>query len=180
MSQENVEIVRRASTEFDETQRLSDAFAPDFVLDTRTYRDLPGQMEYHGRGGFFQFFEQWVDAYDEWDQEIEDVIDAGDRHVVTVLRQRGRLRESQAWVELHYGIVFALDQGLIRRVQIYGTPEEALEAAGLRDGCCFYVKQGMRAGAVALIVVGVALCGRAGGAAGAGGVCSGFQTRRAR
>jgi hypothetical protein len=87
MSQENVEIVRRAGAEFDETQRLPESFAPDFVLDTRTYRDLPGQMEYHGRRGFFEFFEQWVDPYDEWDQEIEDVLDAGATQVVAVFRR---------------------------------------------------------------------------------------------
>ena len=131
MSQENVDIVRRASDEFDETQRLSESFAPDFVLDTRTYRDLPGQAEYHGRRGFSEFFEQWVDPYDQWDQRIEDVVDAGGTQVVAVLRQRGRLHDSQAWVELHYGIVFAVEEKLIRRVQLYGTPEEAFEAVGL-------------------------------------------------
>ena len=133
MSQENVEIVRRASAEFDETQRLSESFAPDFILDTRSFRDLPGQMEFHGPDGFFEFFEQWVDPYDEWDQEIEDVLDAGENQVVAVFRQRGRLRGSTAWVELRYGIVFAVEDGLIRRVQIFGTPEEACEAAALGE-----------------------------------------------
>jgi ketosteroid isomerase-like protein len=130
MSQENVEPVRRAGAELDETQRLPESFAPDFVLDTRTYRDLPGQMEYHGRRGFFEFFEQWVDPYDEWDQEIEDVLDAGATQVVAVFRQRGQLHDSRAWVELDYGIVFTVEEKVIRRVQLYGTPEEPSKPPG--------------------------------------------------
>ena len=101
MSQENVEIVRRASDEFDETQRLSESFAPDFVLDTRTYQDLPLQTEYHGRRRLLRLLRAVGGPYDEWDQQIEDVVDAGGTQVVAVLRQRGRLRDSQAWVELH-------------------------------------------------------------------------------
>jgi hypothetical protein len=55
---------------------------------------------------------------------------------VLVLNQRGRLHGSQAWVELHYGIVFEVDEGLIRRLQIYGTAEEAIEAVGLGSRLC--------------------------------------------
>jgi hypothetical protein len=52
---------------------------------------------------------------------------------VVAVHQRGRLHDSQAWVELRYGIVFEVEEGLIRRVQLYRTPEEALEAVGLRE-----------------------------------------------
>ena len=133
MSQENVEVVRRATTEFDKARRLSDAFAPDFVLEMRTLRDYAGTPEFYGRSGFFEFFEDWVDAYDEWEQQIEDVLDGGGSQVVVVLRERGRLLYSPAWVELHYGVVFTVEERLIRRLQVYGTPEEALEAAGLTE-----------------------------------------------
>jgi hypothetical protein len=71
---------------------------------------------------------------DEWEQEIDDVLDAAGSRVVVVLHQRGRLRGTQDWVELlHYGQVHTVEEGLIRRVQLYATPEEALEAAGLRE-----------------------------------------------
>jgi hypothetical protein len=133
MSQENVEVVRCAAAEFRESQRLSEAFAPDFVLETRTFRGFPGQMEFHGRRGFIDFFEQWVDPYDEWEQEFADALDPGGSQVVVAVHQRGRLHDSQAWVELRYGIVFEVEEGLIRRMQLYRTPEEALEAVGLRE-----------------------------------------------
>jgi ketosteroid isomerase-like protein len=133
MSQENVEIVRRAVTEFDESQRLSASFAPDFVLETRTFRGAPGPFEYHGWEGFFEFFREWVDAYDAWEQEIEQILDGGGDRVVVHARQRGRLRGTEDWVELDYGLVYTVTDGLIRRVQVYATLDEALEAAGLRE-----------------------------------------------
>ena len=52
---------------------------------------------------------------------------------VAVAHQRGRLRDTHEWVDARYGLVYTLDGGLIRRVQMYRTPEEALEAAGLRE-----------------------------------------------
>jgi ketosteroid isomerase-like protein len=77
------------------------------------------------------FFAEWIDAYAEWDQEVEGVMDAGGNQVVELTLQRGRLRESDSWVEWRYGIVYRVEDGLIRRGTLYGTPEEALEAAGL-------------------------------------------------
>jgi len=133
MSQENVEIVRRAIAEFDKSQRPIESFAPNFVWDVRTYRGFPVEREYRGWPGFFEFFEEWVDAYDEWNHEIEEVLDAGGNRVVALVHQRGRLHESEAWVEAHTGLVYTVEEGLIRRVQVHGTHEEALEAAGLRE-----------------------------------------------
>jgi hypothetical protein len=43
------------------------------------------------------------------------------------------LRGSESSVEMHYGIVYTVEEGLIARARLYGTSEEALEAAGLRE-----------------------------------------------
>jgi hypothetical protein len=34
---------------------------------------------------------------------------------------------------LHYGIVYTVEEGLIRRADFYVPPEQALEAAGLSE-----------------------------------------------
>ena len=79
-----------------------------------------------------EFFAEWTDAYDEWTQEIESVIDAGDGHVVVTTRQRGRLRGSDSWVALRVGFLYTVEKGRLVRADVYTNPEEALEAAGLR------------------------------------------------
>jgi ketosteroid isomerase-like protein len=134
MSEENVEIVRRVTTEFTENhQVLSELVAPDGVFDLSSWPAWSGQQEFHGIEGFMAFFAEWTHAYAEWDQEVEGVIDAGGSQVVEITRQRGRLRGSDSWIELRYGIVYTVEEGLIRRSKLYGTPEEALEAAGLSE-----------------------------------------------
>ncbi len=129
MSEENVEIVRRALGALGHQ-----SFAPDFVWDVRTFRDYPWPVrEYQGWSGFVEFCEEWVSPYDEWDQEIENLLGAPGGRILVVAHQRGRLRDTHAWVDERYGLVYAVEGGLIRRVQMYRTPEEALEAAGLSE-----------------------------------------------
>ena len=132
MSEENVEIVRRETAQFTETHRPSELVAPDAVWGLRSWPAWSGQEEFD-LDGFMAFFAEWTDAYAEWDQEGEGVIDAGGTQVVEITRQRGRLRGSDSWIEWRYGIVYTVEEGLIRRGKLYGTPEEALEAAGLSE-----------------------------------------------
>ncbi len=133
MSSDNVEIVRSVTTEFSETQQVSELVAPDLVWHVGSWSAWPGQPEYHGRDGFSEFFGEWVGAYEEWTQEDENFIDAGDSQVVTTTLQRGRLRGSDSWVELRVAFLYTIENGLIARAEVYASPEEALEAAGLRE-----------------------------------------------
>ena len=134
MSQENVEIVRRVTAEFTESHKvLSELVAPDSIWDMRSWPSWSGQPQFHGRDGFMEFFAEWTGAYEEWGQEIEDIIDAGDNQVLEVNRQRGRLRGSNSWVALRLGILYTLKNGLITRAEVYASPEEALDAAGLSE-----------------------------------------------
>jgi ketosteroid isomerase-like protein len=132
MSQQNVEIVRRMLIEFNRTHRLTDAWATDLVWDVSTYPGAP-TTEYHGREGFYEFLKDWIEPYEEWEQELDDVLDAGRNQVVAVLHQRGRAGDVENWVDFRYVTLYTLEGGLIRRARLYQTADDALEAAGLRE-----------------------------------------------
>jgi ketosteroid isomerase-like protein len=133
MSQENVEIVRRVVNEFTATQQLSNLVSSDLVWHVGSWSAWTGQAEFHGRDGFKGFFAEWTDAYEEWTQEMESIIDAGDSHVVVTTSQRGRLKGSGSWVTLRVAFLYTIEHGLLVRGDIYASTEEALEAAGLEE-----------------------------------------------
>jgi ketosteroid isomerase-like protein len=133
MSREHVEVVAAGYREFKATHRPMDVLAPDVVWDMRALPQWLEEEEYRGPDGFMDFFAKWTEPYDEWDFEVEELVDADDDRVVAVMRQRGRLRGADSWVELRLGVVNTVSTGLIRRMQVFATPAEALEAVGLRE-----------------------------------------------
>jgi ketosteroid isomerase-like protein len=137
MSQENVEIVRRAFEEFTRGgwEPLFDSFwAPEIVWDMSP-SDIAGLGIYHGHDEVRSFFEDWFSTFpfDEWEQELEDLIDCGDQVVVALTRQRGRGSASGVSVELEYAQVVTLRESKIVRVVVYTDREQALEAVGLSE-----------------------------------------------
>jgi SnoaL-like domain len=89
MSEENVEVVRRGYEQWLATgELLPEITHPDFAWDMSTFRGWPEQQTYPGIEGARQFNADWAGAWDDWEIEAEDYIDAGDR-IVVVLRQRG-------------------------------------------------------------------------------------------
>jgi ketosteroid isomerase-like protein len=132
MSQENVEVVRRVLEEFIATRQFSDEVAVDVVWDMSSFQGWPDRSVFHGLEGFTRFLSAWIEPYDEWSMDLEQILDAGGNQVVAALVQRGRLRGSTSVVGLRYGIVYTVEDGQVRGAKVYTTPEEALEAAGLR------------------------------------------------
>src|SRR5207247_1586498 len=85
MSQENVEIVRRILSEFGETlQPVSDLISPDVIWNNGSWTAWTGPTVYRGTDGFTQFFGEWIAAYEEWTQEVEEIVDELDRYGVSV------------------------------------------------------------------------------------------------
>ena len=74
-----------------------------------------------------------MEPYDDFSYEPVKIIDAGGNRVVVTLHQRGKPHGSDSWVEMDYGLVYTVEEGLISRVDFYGTPEAAIEAAGLHE-----------------------------------------------
>jgi len=106
-------------------------FGPNGIFDLEAYADWPGPRRLRGLAEFLEFRARWMEPYDDWDYEVEKIVDAGEDRVVATLHQRGKPRGSNSWVHMDYGIVYTLADGMIERAQMYPTPAEALEAAGL-------------------------------------------------
>jgi ketosteroid isomerase-like protein len=109
---------------------LDELFAPTYVLDLSTFRDWLGQRQYEGVAGLRAFLQDWTEGLDDWRIEIIAYRDAGDR-VVTLLHQWGRAASTGVPVELTFGHVFTVNDGLITRQEFYAEPAEALKAVVL-------------------------------------------------
>jgi ketosteroid isomerase-like protein len=128
MSQQNVEIVRRAL----EAYRDGDfegalALGHPNIVSTRV--DPDGAV-YHGHDGLRRLMADWVEGFEEWSYRAQEYIDAGDI-VVVHIRQWGRGVGSGAPVEADNWLVYALEDGLITRVHIYSDRAQAYAAAGV-------------------------------------------------
>jgi ketosteroid isomerase-like protein len=133
MSQQNVESVGRGYEHFRGTgDFLQENFGPDFVWDMSTFRDWPEQHTYQGLEGARTFISDWVEAWHEWELEIESLHDAGDK-VVAILHQRGRSKATGVPVEMRFAQVWTMRDGKQVRMEMYATPDEGLEAAGLTE-----------------------------------------------
>jgi ketosteroid isomerase-like protein len=90
MSQENVEIVRRAYEYLRTTRDFRpETFHDDFVWDMSKFRGWPERQTYHGVEGTREFAAAWLDAWEDWELAVEELHETGDK-VVAILRQRGR------------------------------------------------------------------------------------------
>jgi ketosteroid isomerase-like protein len=80
-----------------------------------------------------QFFAEWIGAYEEWTNEVGSFIDAGGSQVVVTTVQHARLRGSDSWVDLRIAHLYTVEDGVITSGAVFTTPDQALQAAGLRE-----------------------------------------------
>ena len=74
----------------------------------------------------------WLDAWEDWQLDVESLHDAGDK-VVAVVRQRGVAKATGMAVDMTFAQVLTLRDGKQVRMQMYADPSEALAAVGLRE-----------------------------------------------
>ncbi len=138
MSQENVELARRAFETFNrggvDACVSEGVWSPEIVWDA-TLTGIPGLGAYSGHEEVKTFFEEdWFKAFpfEEWEVTLEEVIDVGDR-VIAVARQYGRGATSGAVTELEFAQIYTVRDGEAVRIDSYLDREKALEAAGLSE-----------------------------------------------
>jgi ketosteroid isomerase-like protein len=133
MSQENVDITHRAFEEFarEGWEPLMGTFWDPEIVWNMSPTGIPGLGTYRGFDELRSFFEDWFGAFpfEEWGQELDEVIDCGEQMVVALTRQRGHGSTSGAITELEYAQVIRWRGGKAVEVTVYLNREEALEAA---------------------------------------------------
>jgi ketosteroid isomerase-like protein len=132
MSQENVEIVWRVYDGWVEGDVPKALKSLDPAIVWEAIADAPDAGTYRGHAGVRRYMEDWLRDFDILSMEAEEVIDAGDRLVITqCARTKGK--GSGIETELRYAIACWLRSGKIVEIKEFRTKEEALEAAGLSE-----------------------------------------------
>lgn len=128
MSEENVEAVRKVSDamardDLDEVLRCCD---PDVIYKPAQEAATCGQQ------GLRRALERWGSDIERLELVTEELLDAGDRVVLTIFL-RGRGRSSGVEVATRFYEVFKLRDGAILRWEEFTDRAPALEAAGLSE-----------------------------------------------
>jgi ketosteroid isomerase-like protein len=128
--EENVERVRYGYEMFlagnlDEAMQM---FDPGIVVEDRT--DSPDAATFHGRDGFLKYLTAWLEPWEEFSLEPEG-FHATDTEVVAFIRQWGRIRGIDAFVEERVAHVWTVRDDTAIRYRVFTNRDEALIAVGL-------------------------------------------------
>jgi ketosteroid isomerase-like protein len=133
MSQENVEILRRA---FDALNRSGvDGILPflDPQIEWVSIPDfLPDARDYYGHDGVASWFQRIAEVSGETTWELAEITHPGEPMVVAS-RISGRGKGSGTPMQITVFHVITLANGKALRFESYLTRSEALEAAGLSE-----------------------------------------------
>jgi ketosteroid isomerase-like protein len=134
MSRENVDSFKRA---VDAANRGDLAgFFQDLDPELEWYPLYPGLLGeealYRGYEGVRELNREATELWVEFHYEFSEFRELGDR-VVAIGTLRARGRQSTVEIESPIGYVVDFKDGKMIRARGYGDPEQALEAAGLRE-----------------------------------------------
>jgi ketosteroid isomerase-like protein len=131
MAHENVRIVR---ANYEHLSRVGDV---DWALvDPAATFDasrLPGFGVYRGRDEFHAAWLPYKYAFDNWDIEVEELIEGRGDRVFAAITDGGRIKGSNDEVFNRFFHGWQLWEGRITGWAVFLDSSEALEAAGLRD-----------------------------------------------
>lgn len=134
MSQENVEVARRAIDLWNrgEIETALDLAHEDFKMDwSNSIGPLRGV--YRGRQSVLDAWTTFRDAWDEVHWEVLESIDVDDTRAIIVTHMRLRGRGSGAEVDASGTQLWTVRDGKGQSVKLYQSKAEALEAVGLAE-----------------------------------------------
>ena len=132
MSQENVEIVRRAFAEFERGNFwIPEVFDPS-VRVVWLSPIAGGEPETVGLEAMGRTVKEWLESWEQVTYVAERFIDAGDQ-VVIIAEWRGRGKASGVVTKWRHGAVWTIRDGKMISLISYPDPTDALEAVGLSE-----------------------------------------------
>jgi ketosteroid isomerase-like protein len=131
MSQENLELARRCYEAFrrGDLETALEPFGEDYVMEDPPRADT---TVYRGREGFMKWLGEWLSTFDDWQFEVDRMLDLGPQLLV-LGRDWGRGKGSGALVEEHFGHLWTFRDGELVRMLHFNDWGQALEAVGLSE-----------------------------------------------
>ncbi|MDX6615133.1 MAG: hypothetical protein QOD60_224 [Solirubrobacterales bacterium] len=132
MSQENVEVVRRAYESVTATGDVpAELIQPDVIVDGRgATPDIGSSLPFEAAR---EALLSYIQTFEGFRVELVELIHADEKCVVTVVRDGGRIKGSEAEIWNRYFHVFDFRDHRIAGWAAYTEREQALEAAGLLE-----------------------------------------------
>lgn len=145
MSEENVELVRRAFAVVQDSLRRDDPGAAfdacvlegivasnlEWRAGMRGGTGVAGMDDFVGRRGFVEFMRRWTEDFEDLAVQLEEIIDVDNDCVVAITSWDGIGKGSHAPVTMHTGMVCTLEARRIVRSVLFLDPNHAFRAAGL-------------------------------------------------
>jgi uncharacterized protein len=131
VTRENVEILRSAYDALNNGDIESALAVLAEDAEWREHSDLPEADAYRGRDAIRTFLVGYLDSWEEFRQETEELVDSEDR-VAVLLRMEAKGKGSGIEVEGRYAHLWTMRAGKGVRVDAYADCDRALEA--LREG----------------------------------------------
>lgn len=103
--------------------------SPD--VEVHSVAEVGEEGTYHGREGYLEWTRIWLDAWDAFHIELVELEEVDEENVLVHSRQRGRGKGSGLEVEQEGVYLFTVRDGLVVRLHLYATREQALEAIRL-------------------------------------------------
>lgn len=129
-----IEVLRRGIQSYNagDTGAVLASLAPDVVCETADGLGNPGR--YHGHGGYREWVADWLEAWEDFQNEPLEIVPVGERHVVARVRGSARGRGSGIEVAMEVGWVYEMRDDLCVFMSVRPTFEQALAMAREREG----------------------------------------------
>jgi ketosteroid isomerase-like protein len=127
MPRANMEVVRAMYDAFNRGDTEAILELTDPAVSVEDHGVIDGAT-YEGREGVIRFLAFQADAFNAQSAELEELIETGD-DIVAVIRLRGEGPLSRIPLEGRFSHVWEIAGGVVRRLRVYASKQEALEAA---------------------------------------------------
>jgi ketosteroid isomerase-like protein len=131
MSRESLDVVRAMYDAFNrgDTDAILELAHPAVSVEDHGVID---GASYEGRDGVVRFLAFQAEAFKAQSVELEELIETGDE-ILAVIRLRGEGPLTRIPLEGRFSHVWQIAGGMVQRLRVYASKQEALEAAGLQD-----------------------------------------------
>jgi ketosteroid isomerase-like protein len=127
MARENLDVVRAMYDAFNRGDTDAILELADPAVSVEDHAVIDGAT-YEGRDGVLSFLAFQAEAFKAQSAELEELIEAGGE-IVAVIRLRGEGPLSRIPLEGRFSHVWQVAGGMARRLRVYATKQEAMEAA---------------------------------------------------